>query len=142
MKPSLNYEELIEAGQPRLSALQRVGSSFLDGSSSAASAAFSREVCFVEASVRQTYEHIARLARRADSLDEVANMWRRMGAFCESALQILAGLKDKYPDCGAAELYDLVLDYKLACDDRQNRALEEKECLTTDFPKGVLPELS
>ena len=142
MKVCLSYEELIEAGRPRLVEMKQVGDSFADGSSDEACAAFSRQALFVEASVRQTYEHIARLARRADSIDEVVEIWRKMGSFCQSALQVLAGVKDKYPNCGAGQLYDLVLDYKLACDDRANRALEEKECLKMEFPKGILPELS
>jgi hypothetical protein len=64
-----------------------------------------------------------------------------MGLFCRTALASLGNLKTKYPDFGTPALYDMVLDYKLACDKRYRGALEELECQKTDFPKGLLPEM-
>jgi hypothetical protein len=140
MKSSLSYEELIEAGRPRLAELQRYAD-YLPAKTPEAKADFSRHVNFLEACIRQTYEHVARLARRAESLDEVVQIWHGMSLFCQSALKVLNALKMKSSECGVGQLYDLILDYKLACEKRHNDALEEKECLTMDFPKGVLPEL-
>jgi hypothetical protein len=142
MKPCLSFEELIETGRPPLTEMQRVGNAFDDPTTEAACLAFSRQVLFVKATVRQTYGHAARLARKADTHDEAAEVWRKMGAFCGSALQVLASLKDRFPDCGAGELYDLVLDYRTACETRCKRTLEDKACLAMEFPKGLLPKLS
>src|SRR5207247_6220932 len=89
-----------------------------------ACAAFSRQTRIVEGVVSQTYAIAASLARKAGDLNEVAETWRGMGEFCEAALQRLAKLKEKYPRCGALELYDLVLDYKLACDKRRQGVME------------------
>jgi hypothetical protein len=83
----------------------------------------------------------ATLAKKAEALNEVGEIWNAMGMFCRSTLASLAKLKDKYPDCGAPELYDVVLDYKLACDKRYRGALEELACQKTEFPKGLLPEM-
>ena len=65
-----------------------------------------------------------------------------MSFFCQSALAILTSLKHKYPDCGTPALYDMVLDYKLACDKRYRGAMEELACQKTEFPKGLLPEMN
>jgi len=142
MKPCLSFDELIDAGRPPLAELQRVGNAFDDPQTQEAGMAFSRQVLFMEATVRQTYGHAAKLARKAENLEEAAEVWRRMGAFCDSALQVLAGLKDRYPHSGTGALYDLVLDYRSACEARHRRTLEDTACLAMDFPKGILPELS
>ena len=142
MKPCLSFDELIEAGRPPLKELQRVGDSFFDPTSEEARTVFSRQVLLVEAMLRQTYGHAARLARKADNFDDAAEVWRRMASLCDLAIQLLLGLKDKYPRCGTGELYDLALDYRNACETRLKRTLEDKACLATEFPKGLLPELS
>lgn len=142
MMPCLSFDELIEASRPPLLEMQRVGNAFDDPRTEEARLAFSRQVLFVEAAVRQTYGHAAKLARKAEFFEEAAEVWQRMGGFCDSALQVLAGLKDRFPLCGTGELYDLVLDYRNACEARHKRTLEDKACLAMDFPKGIFPELS
>ena len=103
--------------------------------------AFTRQVRIVEGIVSHTYGVAAALARKAEGLEEVADIWNRMSAFCRSAMEILSSLKDKYPDCGAPQLYDMALDYKLACDKRYRGAMEELACQKSEFPKGLLPEM-
>jgi hypothetical protein len=142
MKASLSYEEVIDAGRPRLTELRRVVQFLAEEGAPQPEAAFARELIAVEASLRQTYGLVAQMARKAESLDEVADIWRRMGAYCEAALQILTEQQKKDPGLGTESLCDLVLDYRLACDERRDRALEEKECLKVDFPEGILPDLS
>jgi len=142
MKPCLSVDELIEAGRPPLTEMERVGNSFEDPTTEEARTAFSRQVLLVEATLRQTYGHAAKLARKADNLDDAAEVWRSMGSLCDHTLQVLASLKAKYPRCGTRELYDLALDYRNACETRHKRTLEDKACLATEFPKGILPELS
>jgi hypothetical protein len=84
----------------------------------------------------------ATLARKAEDLSEVAEVWNKMSSFCQSALETLAELKHKYPDCGTTELHDLILDYKLAAEKRYKGVMEEATCQKTQLPKGLLPELS
>jgi len=141
MKSCLSFEEVLAVGEPRLAEMQHVGDIFADGESAEACAAFTQQVRNVEAAVLHSYAIAATVARKADSLEEVAEVWKQMSAFCHSALAILARLKDKYPRCGTTELYDRALDYKLACDKRYQGALEEKQCLTIALPRGLLPEL-
>lgn len=141
MKACLSFDEVLALGQPQLLEMQRVGDAYPSADVPGACAAFSRQTRVVEGVVTQTYAIAASLARKAEDLNEVAEIWRRTGEFCQSALQRLTKLKDKYPKCGAPELYDLVLDYKLACDKRHKGVMEEQACLTMDFPKGLLPNL-
>jgi len=142
MKPCLSFGDVVEAGKPRLTELQRVGNLYSDARSAEASAAFTREVNLVEATVVQTYGMAATSARKTDTLRDVAEIWKAMSQFCQNALEVLSTLKDKYPSCGTPQLYDRVLDYKLAADKRYRGAIEEATCQTRDFPKGLLPELS
>ena len=142
MKSCLSFEEVLAIGEPRLAEMQHVGDTFADGESTEACTAFTQQVRNVEAAVVHSYAIAATVARKADSLEEVAEVWKKMSLFCHSALAILAKLKGKYPRCGTAELYDRVLDYKLACDKRYQGALEEKHCLTTALPTGLLPAMN
>ena len=95
----------------------------------------------VEGVLVQSYGIAAAMARKADDLSDVAEIWNAMSLFCRSALTSLGALKNKYPYCGTPALYDRVLDYKLACDKRYRGAMEEVECQKKEFPKGLLPEM-
>ena len=90
---------------------------------------------------RSQIEQASRAQVKADELSEVAEVWSRMSFFCRSAMVALSSLKNKYPYCGTPELYDMVLDYKLACEKRYRGAMEEVACQKTEFPKGLLPEI-
>jgi hypothetical protein len=142
MNTCLSFSDILDVSQPQINEMQRIGNFYPDGSTPEASAAFTRQVRLVEGIVVQTYGVAAALAKKADDLNEVADVWRRMSRFCHSALQILADLKHKYACCGTTELYDLVLDYKLAADKRYTGTLEEATCQKTDFPKGLFPKLN
>jgi hypothetical protein len=121
--------------------MQRIGDAYASSDVPGACLAFTRQVRIVEGIVVQTYGVAAALARKADELSEVAEIWSRMSFFCRSAMVVLASLKNKYPYCGTPELYDMVLDYKLACEKRYRGAMEEAACQKTEFPKGLLPEM-
>jgi hypothetical protein len=142
MAASLTFNDLVGIGLPQIEELRRVGESFASAQEPGACDAFQKQVRLVEGSVRQTYAAAATLARRAESLEEAAEIWGAMSRFCQPAIQALSDLKNKYPRCGAPELYDLVLDFKLAADKRHKGTLEEIECLKTEFPEGIFPELS
>ena len=85
-----------------------------------------------------TYNIAVGLARKTTDLTEVAEIWRQTSQFCHRALQTLSVLKEKHPSCSNPELYDLALDYKLACDERYQSALEEKACLTQPIPPNLV----
>lgn len=142
MKPCLSFGDVLAVGQPRIAEMERVGDMYPNGESAEACAAFTHQVGLVEGTVVQTYGIAAMLARRADDLEEAAEIWKTMSQFCQRALTVLSRLKDKYPYCGTPQLHDVVLDYKLAADKRHRGVTEEAECQKMDFPKGLLPELS
>ena len=141
MKACLNFNDILEMGQPQLLEMQRLGEMFSNAEAPEAGSVFSRQVRIIEGVVVQTYGVAASLTRKTDDLSEVAEIWSRMSFFCQSALPILSSLKVKYPHCGTPELYDLVLDYKLACDKRHKGVLEEIACQTTEIPRGLFPEM-
>jgi hypothetical protein len=142
MKACLSLSDLVELGQRQTAELQRVADMFPSAQAPGASEAFTRQVRLEQGMVEQTYALTATLARKTEDLTEVAEIWGKMSDLCDSVLQRLAVLKDKYPDSGTAELYDLVLDYKLAADKRRHGTLQEVTCQRRDFPKGLLPDLS
>ncbi|HEY3760220.1 MAG TPA: hypothetical protein VGN23_00535 [Verrucomicrobiae bacterium] len=142
MKTCLSFNDILQVDQPQIDEMQRVGNSFPDGSTVEACTAFSRQVRRLEGFVVLTYGMAAASAKKADDLNEVAEIWGKMSNFCHSALQILANLKDKYSQCGTPELYDLVLDYKSAADKRRAGTLEEASCQKMELPKGLFPKLS
>jgi len=141
MKACLNFGDILEVGQPQVQEMQRIGDAYESPDVPGACEAFTRQVRIVEGILVQTYGIAAALARKADDLNEVAEIWSAMSIFCRSALASLAGLKHKYPYCGTPALYDMVLDYKLACDKRYTGAMEELACQKTEFPKGLLPAM-
>ncbi len=139
MKQCLSFGDIVDVGQPQIDEMERIGNYYPSADVPGACAAFTRQVRLVEGIVVQTYGVAATLARKADSLEEVSAVWSKMSQFCQSALEVLLKLKYKYPYCGTPELYDAVLDYKLAADKRYRGAMEEAECQKTDFPKELLP---
>lgn len=141
MKQCLDFSDILAVGQPEVDQMQRIGEAYASADEPGACEAFTRQVRKVEGVVCTTYGMAARLAKKADDLNEVASIWSRMSFFCQTALRSLASLKHKYPYCGTPALYDLVLDYKLACDKRFRNVSEELACQKTQFPKGLLPEL-
>ena len=141
MKACLNFNDILEVGQPQVQEMQRIGDAYASADVPGACVAFTRQVRIVEGIVVQTYGVAAALARKSENLDEVSEIWSQMSFFCRSALTSLSSLRHKYPYCGTPELYDMVLDYKLACDKRYRGVMEELACQSTDFPKGLLPEM-
>ncbi|MBU6399597.1 MAG: hypothetical protein KGS61_04715 [Verrucomicrobia bacterium] len=141
MKTCLSFGDILRVGQPQLAEMQRIGDAYPSPEVPGACEAFTRQVNIVEAILVQNYGIAAAMTRRADDLNEVAEIWNGMSRFCQSALACLVTLKHKYPYCGTPALYDKVLDYKLACDKRYRGVMEELACQKTEFPKGLLPEM-
>ncbi len=140
MKTCLNFDDLLQINRPQIDEMQRVGESFPDPNSPSACEAFTQQVRLVEGLLRQTYRVAVALTKKTEDLREIAEIWSHMSDFCNSTLQALVSLKHPYPYCGTPQLYDLALDYKLACDKRHRGVLEEITCQSTEFPKGLFPE--
>jgi len=142
MKACLSFSDLLSVSEPQITEMKRIGDLYPDAASRDACIAFSRQVNIVQGIVSHTYGVGATMAKKTEDIGEVAEIWSQMSAFCQSALRLLAELKTKYPYCGTPELYDLVLDYKLAADKRCKGAMEEAECQKMQIPKGLFPALS
>jgi hypothetical protein len=141
MRACLSFNDILEVGRAQIQAMQSIGDAYSSAEAPGACVAFTRQVRIVEGIVVQTYGVAASLARKAEDLTEIGEIWTGMSLFCRSALTILSSLKHKYPFCGTNELYDMVLDYKLACEKRYKGAMEELSCQSTSLPKGLLPEM-
>ena len=140
MKTCLSFQDILAGSRPQIAEMQQVGNSFPDASTPGAGAACARQVGLVQGVVVHTYGVAAALAKKAEDLEEASDVWNQMSRFCHAALQILADLKNKYPQCGAPELYDLILDYKLAADKRYKNTLEEIACQKMEFPAASFPK--
>lgn len=141
MKACLDFNDILAVGEPEIEQMQRIGDAYANADEPGACEAFTRQVRKVESVLVHTYGVAAALAKKADDLSEAADVWSRMSFFCQTALRSLSSLKQKYPYCGTPALYDMVLDYKLACDKRFRNTSEELACQKIQFPKGLLPEL-
>ncbi len=141
MKACLNFGDILGVGRPQLEEMQRIADAYASPDIPGACEAFTRQVSIVEGILVQSYGLAAAMARKAENLSEVAEIWSEMSGFCRTALTSLANLKHKYPFCGTPALYDKALDYKLACDKRYRGAMEEFACQKAEFPTGLLPEM-
>jgi hypothetical protein len=141
MKACLSFGDILGVGRPQVDEMQRIGDAFASAEVPGACEAFARQVSIVEGVLVQSYGIAAAMARKADDLNEVGEIWSAMSGFCQLALSSLATLKYKYPYCGTPALYDKALDYKLACDKRYRGAMEELACQKAEFPKGLLPQM-
>jgi hypothetical protein len=139
MAVCLSFDDILHLGTPRLAQLLQVGDSFDDVDSPGACEAFTKQVRLLEGFIIHTNGVAVSVSKRADDLAEVAAVWEHMGAYCGNTLHTLARLKDKSPDCGTPALYDLVLDYKLACEKRFRSVIEEMECQNEKIPAGLFP---
>lgn len=141
MPACLSFEQVFSTGSPRVEKLKAVGDSFATYEEPGACEAFAHQVSSVEDFLKETYGIAMLFAKKEDDPNEVKSILRLMSDFCAQAMNILSGLKAKYPYCGTAELYDLTLDYKMACDQRYNNLLAEFECLNQNLPTGLFPSL-
>ena len=131
--PGVNFDELLDRHRPEIEALERA---------EGAGEVFARRVRELEGAVIGLYQEAVGLARHAERVEEAASVWNSLSRYCQAALQALTRLREKYPEAGAPEVYDLILDYKLAADKRHRQLLEDLACQQTPLPPGLLPEPS
>src|SRR6266566_6617004 len=96
---------------------------------------FSNQVRNVQAAVIHTYQLTAFASLQEADAAKAAVLWKEMVTFCEEALTALKMLKDRFPPCGAPELYDLALDYRSEAEKRYHQNLQDSECLKIPAPK-------
>jgi len=142
MNTCLSFTEIIAINHAPVAEMERLGARYPDQRAPGAGEVFRRQVRLVESVLVQTYGLGASVARKAESLEEAAVVWRDTSALCNGVLAVLTELRHRYPDCGAPQLYDLALDYKLAADKRSKEVQEEIECQKHPLPPGLLPALS
>lgn len=103
----------------------------------------SKLVGALQETLRRTYAAAATAAREADGPAEAADVWKRMGTFTDAVLELLVLLKDNLSDGSSSALYDLALDYKLACQRRYTDCEGEVSCLNENrIPAGLFPVLN
>lgn len=136
---TLDFPDILKLNTPHVEGLARVAAECGDDDSSHA---FARQVRMVEGVIMNTWSIAVSLTRRAESIEEVCAIWAGLSALCDQALAAVRALKDRFPHCGTSALYDLLLDYKLAADQRHTNATEEEEvCRTMPAPKGLFPAM-
>ena len=101
---------------------------------------FSKRVAAVEAVLKFAYKMAALAAKRSETPEQEADVWRDMNEIADSIITILNSLKGKFPDGGTPELYDLALDYKLAAEKRYSLTLESIKCQNLPMPEGLFPQ--
>jgi hypothetical protein len=101
---------------------------------------FYRRVRNAEAAVIHTYQLTAHASLREEDPLKASVLWKEMVKFCESVLVILRDLKVKYPECGASEVYNVTLDYRVQAQKRYFQNLQDSECQT--MPEGIFPPVN
>ena len=128
MPTYLSFDQIFAAGPIGVKKLLEVGDTFANADQPGACEAFTRQVHSLESFVKETYRIAIIVARKSDDTGEVVQIFSTLSSFCGGAMGVLTDLRKKYPDCGTPQLYDLILDYKIACDQRRNNLLAELEC--------------
>jgi hypothetical protein len=100
---------------------------------------FATHVRSVQAAIIHTYQFTAVATLRESDPKVAAMLWKEMSQLCDSALKVLASLKDTYPLCGTPQLYDLALEYRSEAEKRYYQNLQDAECAMMPMPKGLFP---
>ena len=142
MSICLPFDDLVAVSTVHLGTLASVASQ-IDSKSEQSCLVFASLVEGLEEVLRQTYQAAAKSAREADNSADTASVWEKMGVFADGVLNGLFSLKEVYIDCGTPELYDLALDYKLACQRRYADSQEEAACQNENrIPAGLFPAMT
>ena len=75
---------------------------------------FSAQATSMEGLLRTVYQSAAIMARKAESVEATAEIWKAMVGFCDSILASLRGLAEKHPRYATKHLYDFALDTRNA----------------------------
>ncbi len=140
--PCIEFSDIIHSNEHQVDVLAEVAAKHPNPETPGACEAFSRQARLVESVVTGSYVIAVEAARKMEGLNEIAEIWQAMGQLCDKALTVLSTLKDRYPSCGAQQLHDRLLDYKLACSRRYDQINEEILCQTMPAPMGLFPSMT
>ena len=137
----LDSDVLNSVNRCQIAEMEKLGRE-LDPQQSGAGDRFAERVRHVAAAIIHTWQLTAFASLRESDPAAAAKLWKAMSQLCDNALAVLKQVKDMYPGCGAPQLYDLTLDYKIAADKRHYQSLEDAECAQTPPPNGLFPPTS
>ncbi len=137
----ITLEHLNSVNRCQIAEMEKAAKEF-DPNKSGSGETFSLHVRSVQAAVIHTYHLTAFASLREPDAARAAVLWKEMVTFCEQALTSLKLLKERYPLCGASELYDLALDYRSEAEKRYHQNLQDAECARMPTPNGLFPKLS
>src|SRR5437762_3301713 len=120
----ITLEHLNSVNRCQIAEMEKAAKDF-DPEDFGACEAFSNQVRNVQAAVIHTYQLTAFASLREADAAKAASLWKEMVAFCEEALTALKTLKDRFPHCGAPQLYDLALDYRGEAEKRYHQNLQD-----------------
>jgi len=141
MTGCLTIDDVARLSREPIEGLRRTAAE-LDPGDADSSRIFAKEVARVETALKQTYKAAALMARRTDTLEEEAEVWRRMQEFAGAVVDVLKQLTEVFPNCGTPELYNLALDYRLAADKRLANISESLQCQNLPTPEGLFPRMT
>jgi hypothetical protein len=135
MTATNDFEMLRAVNESQIAELKKAGAE-LDPAADCE--VFRNHVRNVQAAVLHTYQITAWQSLRETDPRKASQLWKELETLCDGALTVLKNLKGIYPSCGAPQLYDLALDYKLQAQKRYFQNLQDSECQT--IPAGLFPK--
>ena len=112
MNQSVSLEDFEETNKLEVGKLIQLADSGDDSEESRRR--FTAQAASIKGLCRTTYQCSAIMARKAETLEETAGVWKKMVAFCDSIILSLRDLANRHPNCGSKHLYDFALDTRNA----------------------------
>jgi len=95
----------------------------------------------IQESAKHTYRVTAFGAVRQSDPKVAADLWLKMVKYCQSGLTIIQKLKEDLPQCGAIDLYNLLLYYREEAQERYIQDLQDSECVDPKIEKLLFPQM-
>ena len=141
MTGCLTIEDITRLNREPIEELQSTAES-LDPQEADSGEIFARQVVQVEVTLKNTYKLAALLAKRSETPEQEAEIWKDMREYSEVAMNALKELKETYPGCGTPEVYKLASDYWSAADNRLSLITESIRCQSLKMPNGLFPRMT
>jgi hypothetical protein len=91
------------------------------------SKAFQKHVLSIQSILVHMWQVTAALAIGEKEPADAARLWKDYLEWCDRALNALRKCKDRFPDAGADDLYDLALDYRNQAQSRYQNNIQDAE---------------
>ncbi len=109
----------------------------LEASEPASCEEFSFRVNTVREVIRPMYRAISFAAKLSGDPAKSAEHWACFIKVADFALRILKGAREKFPHCGAPELFDMALEYRHAAKVKLDQSIEDEACSKIQIPNGL-----